>query len=197
MLQEKVTLISHKDLISQAVEKGPVWEDKRCHRSANAGPAQAALEIERSDPHTSVTFLSYACSGASITEGLVGWYDGVEPPSNPVLYEFQQFILQTGTALHPTDQTFDFAVARWNNDTIPDLIAIKKNNTGTQSTEVHILNGTTGFQQFILQTGTALHPTDQTFDFAVADWDNNTRPDLIAIKKNNTGTQSTEVHIVS
>ena len=27
-----------------------------------------------------MTFLSYACSGAKITEGLVGWYDGIEPP---------------------------------------------------------------------------------------------------------------------
>jgi hypothetical protein len=127
------------DFTGLFVEKGPEWEDKNCHRSANAGPAQAALEIERSDPHTSVTFLSYACSGATITQGLVGWYDGVESASSPAPHEFQQFILQTSTALHPTDQTFDFAAADWNNDRRTDLIAIKKSNTGTGSTEVHIL----------------------------------------------------------
>jgi hypothetical protein len=65
------------------VKKGPVWQDKRCHRSANAGPAQAALEIERADPHTSVTFKSYACSGATIKQGLIGSYDGTEPPDGP------------------------------------------------------------------------------------------------------------------
>ena len=42
------------------------WVDRRCHRSAKAGPAQAALALERSDPHSSVTFLSFACSGATI-----------------------------------------------------------------------------------------------------------------------------------
>jgi subtilisin family serine protease len=107
------------------------------------------------------------------------------------------FILQTGTALHETDQTFEFAVADWNGDGRPDLIAIKKSNTGTHSTEVHVLSGASNFQQFILQTGTALHETDQTFEFAVADWNGDGRPDLIAIKKSNTGTHSTEVHVIN
>ena len=40
------------------------WQDRRCHRSARAGIAQAALELEQLDPHTSVTFVHLACSGA-------------------------------------------------------------------------------------------------------------------------------------
>jgi lysophospholipase L1-like esterase len=48
------------------------WIYSRCHRSANAGPALAALKLERADPHTSITFISYACSGAGITDGLIG-----------------------------------------------------------------------------------------------------------------------------
>jgi hypothetical protein len=52
-----------------------------------------------------------------------------------------RFILQTGTALHETDQTFDFAVTDWNRDGTPDLVAIKKSNTGIHSTEVHVLSG--------------------------------------------------------
>uniref|UniRef100_A0A8H7NI68 Peptidase M43 pregnancy-associated plasma-A domain-containing protein n=1 Tax=Bionectria ochroleuca TaxID=29856 RepID=A0A8H7NI68_BIOOC len=111
--------------------------------------------------------------------------------------KFQQFILQTGTALHETDDTFDFAMMDWNGDGHPDLIAIKKSNTGSNSTEVHILSGASKFQQFILQTGTALHETDNTFDFAMTDWNGGGRPDLIAIKKSNTGSNSTEVHILS
>jgi subtilisin family serine protease len=107
------------------------------------------------------------------------------------------FLLQTGTALHETDQTFDFALADWNGDGRPDLIAIKKSGTGSNSTEVHILSGASNFQQFILQTGTALHETDQTFDFALADWNGDGRPDLIAIKKSGTGSNSTEVHVVN
>ena len=80
-----------------------LWEDRRCHRSSKAGPAQAALAIERSDPHTSVTFISFACSGATIDarafadtsiwdpytpndwskdrgSGILGSYTGAEPP---------------------------------------------------------------------------------------------------------------------
>lgn len=42
------------------------WVDDRCHRSSYAGPARAAYALERQDPKTSVTFLSFACSGANI-----------------------------------------------------------------------------------------------------------------------------------
>jgi len=110
---------------------------------------------------------------------------------------FQRFIVQTGTALHETDGSFDFAVTDWDRDGRPDLAAIKKSATGTNSTEVHILSGASTFQRFVLQTGTALHETDATFDFGVADWDKDGRQDLVAIKKSNTGTNSTEVHVLS
>lgn len=50
---------------------------------------------------------------------------------------------------------------------------------------------------FVLQTGTPLHETDDTFDFAVGDWNRDGRPDLFAIKKSNTGSKSTEVHVIS
>lgn len=43
-----------------------VWQDKRCHRTAFAYPSQAAIALEFGDPHTSVTFISFACSGATI-----------------------------------------------------------------------------------------------------------------------------------
>lgn len=68
------------------------WVDRRCHRSANAGSAQAAVDIERSDPQSSVTFISLACSGATIDRevgegaahrgsGVLNGYVGTEAPS--------------------------------------------------------------------------------------------------------------------
>jgi hypothetical protein len=87
-------------------------------------------------------------------------------------------------------------VVDWDGDGTPDLVAIKKSNTGSGSTEVHVLSGASGFQQFILHTGTALHQTDDTFAFAVVDWDGDGTPDLVAIKKSNTGSGSTEVHML-
>ncbi|MEW6154082.1 MAG: hypothetical protein AB1673_08865 [Actinomycetota bacterium] len=82
------------------------WVDKRCHRSANAPSAVAARQLEAADPHSTVTFLSFACSGATISTpyfgdqakldpyraapaggfekpvgtGVLGPYRGVDPP---------------------------------------------------------------------------------------------------------------------
>jgi hypothetical protein len=50
------------------------WKDKQCHRSARGGHALAAAELERRDPHSSVTFVSLACSGAELKH-LYGVYD--------------------------------------------------------------------------------------------------------------------------
>jgi hypothetical protein len=111
--------------------------------------------------------------------------------------KFQDFILQTGTALQETDDTFAFAMGKWDANSKPDLFAIKKSKTGTKSTEVHVLSGASGFKKFILQTGTGLHETDATFDFAVTDWNADGRPDLVAVKKSNTSKNSTEVHVLS
>jgi lysophospholipase L1-like esterase len=84
-------------------KQGLQWSDRVCHRSALSGPARAALEIERSDPHTSVTFVSLACSGATLGldrhnegSGVLGGYRGIEgsvylPAQIDRLTEFAQY----------------------------------------------------------------------------------------------------------
>ncbi|WP_182909305.1 SGNH/GDSL hydrolase family protein [Microbispora sp. H13382] len=62
-----------------AGEGNPPWIDRRCHRSAAAGGFQAALEMEKSDPRSSVTFVDLACSGATIEDGLIGGWTGIDP----------------------------------------------------------------------------------------------------------------------
>jgi lysophospholipase L1-like esterase len=57
-----------------------LWQSERCHRSARAGTALAAAQVERDDAHSSVTFVHLACSGAEIRAGLLGGYAGVVPP---------------------------------------------------------------------------------------------------------------------
>jgi hypothetical protein len=78
--------------VPQSDERWPEWQDQRCHRSPLSGPVQAALQMEKADPHTSVTFLSLACSGAKIAQhpgdprfkgGLLDPYDGIAPPKGP------------------------------------------------------------------------------------------------------------------
>lgn len=44
------------------------WQDGPCHRSVDAGPAVAAKRLEDADPHTSVTFVQLACSGAAVVD---------------------------------------------------------------------------------------------------------------------------------
>jgi len=59
----------------------PRWDDERCNRSRNAATAQA-VEILRNMGHD-VAYDSFACSGAEIEPGLIGPYDGSEPPAGP------------------------------------------------------------------------------------------------------------------
>ena len=52
------------------------WVNIRCHRSDVSGHALAAARIEDDDPYSSVTYLSFACTGAKILEGIVLNYAG-------------------------------------------------------------------------------------------------------------------------
>ena len=73
------------------------WEDRICHRSAYAGPAQAAAWLEEKDPKTSVTFVHLACSGAKIEDqelvgDLRGPHNNIQPALGGLLdgYEGQE-----------------------------------------------------------------------------------------------------------
>src|SRR4029078_6185062 len=55
-----------------AVLACPTWDDLRCHRSMYASSARAARILEQQDPHSSVTYLSRACSGATVAQGILG-----------------------------------------------------------------------------------------------------------------------------
>ncbi|MDQ3870657.1 MAG: GDSL-type esterase/lipase family protein, partial [Chloroflexota bacterium] len=54
-----------------------VWTDKQCHRSKHSWAMRAARRLE--DATTSVTFLNYACSGATTHDMLYGGYKGIQP----------------------------------------------------------------------------------------------------------------------
>ena len=110
---------------------------------------------------------------------------------------FKTFLLQTKTPLHETEDNFQFLLGDYNKSGTLDLYCIKKCNTGTNSTEVHILNGNDNFQSYLLQTGTALHETGNNWEFLLGDYNQNGKLDLYCIKKSNTGTNSTEVRVLN
>ncbi|OWY55385.1 HET-like protein [Alternaria alternata] len=148
------------------------------------------------------------------TFGMGKWREGEKPDliaikkSNTVTKTTEVYILSgddcfktvkqyTHTALHQTDSKWDFVVADWNGDGKPDLVAIKKSETTTKCTEVHVLSGASSFREFSLRAETPLFRSHGLFEFAVADWTRNGKSDLIAFKKRETATGNTEVHVMS
>src|SRR5687768_9654813 len=55
----------------------PRWLNRRCHDSLASAHARAAGNLERADRTSTVTFVSLACSGATIEHGLLGPYAGI------------------------------------------------------------------------------------------------------------------------
>jgi hypothetical protein len=110
---------------------------------------------------------------------------------------FQQSLLLSQTKLPETGDNYAFDMALVDKDDRPDLVAIKKSKTGTGTTELHVLSGASNFQQFLFQTGTVLPEVGDNYTFDIADINGTGKPDLVAIKKNQTGTRSTELHVVS
>lgn len=54
------------------------WKlDPDCHRSYRSGMSLAARDIERRDPHSSVTYINVACSGAEVKHLFEETYNGV------------------------------------------------------------------------------------------------------------------------
>ena len=54
------------------------WTDRWCHRSAYSWQIRTTLAAALSDPRQSFTVLPYGCSGATIPEGVLYGYNGVE-----------------------------------------------------------------------------------------------------------------------
>ena len=54
------------------------WTDRWCHRSVYSWQIRTALAAALSDPRQSFTILPYGCSGATIPEGILYGYNGVE-----------------------------------------------------------------------------------------------------------------------
>jgi lysophospholipase L1-like esterase len=51
-----------------------VWVNTQCHRSLYAQQLKASLQVAIEEPHIAVTFLGYACTGADVYEGLLGFW---------------------------------------------------------------------------------------------------------------------------
>jgi len=109
---------------------------------------------------------------------------------------FQTLLLQTATALPPTDARHDISVADVNGDNVPDLIVVYKSDTASGKTEVQVLDGASAFQRVLQLSVTALGPTDARHDFSVADWNGDGRLDLVDVQKSGTKSRKTEIRVL-
>lgn len=113
---------------------------------------------------------------------------------------FKDFSVHAATALGRTgtDGSWQFLTGDYNRDGVRDVYAISKRG-GSGKTEVHVLDGASGFKAFSLHTATPLSASgsDETYVFALGDWDRDGAPDLFIFQRAGTGTASTEVHVLS
>ncbi|MBI3307289.1 MAG: VCBS repeat-containing protein [Candidatus Omnitrophica bacterium] len=110
---------------------------------------------------------------------------------------YQTALVHQATGLATTGSNYQFQIVDWNKDGVLDLAAIQLSQTGSGKTEVQILNGATGFQNFMILTDTALAPTGNNYEFHFFDWNKDNTNDLIIIQKNQTGSGKTEVQILN
>lgn len=112
-------------------------------------------------------------------------------------YYFRTPLVETGTVFGETGANVAFEVGDWNRDGAMDLFTIIRGPTGSGTTEVHIIDGSTNFQTFALQTATALGPTGTNVDFRVADWDHDGNLDIFAITRSTAPGVPTTVQILN
>ncbi len=61
---------------------------KQCHHSRHNGRALSAIDLN-SLANVEVSFASFACSGSTINQGVIGPYDGIDPGRNIILQILQ------------------------------------------------------------------------------------------------------------
>lgn len=107
---------------------------------------------------------------------------------------YQTWLAHVATALPAVaDGHWQFVVAPFDGDGLPDLWAIDYNGGGSGRVEVHVLSAASGYQTWLVHAATALAPSDSTsFTYLVGD-----RGDLVAIKRTGTGSGRTEVHTLT
>jgi hypothetical protein len=96
---------------------------------------------------------------------------------------FKSFLFEYKTALHNFDNSFEFKIGNFKNP-IPDIYCIKKNKTGSQSTEIHILSGKERYESYLNNFDTVLHETDDKWTFGIGEYNQNfDRYNIYCIKK--------------
>lgn len=106
-----------------------------------------------------------------------------------------RWLLQTPLVMGPVSLSTEFGVGDYNRDGTPDIYAIQRDDAGSNSTAVRIINGANP-QQWLLQTGTILGKTDGNWSFRIVDYNRDSIPDIYAIQRDDAGSNSTAIRII-
>jgi len=111
---------------------------------------------------------------------------------------YGNYLINIATALprSGSDSAWMFRLGDFNRDGTLDLYVIQRSG-GSGRTEIHVLNGASNFQSYLINVATALHSTGSADDwnFELGDFNKDGILDIFAIKKN--GATSTEVHVLN
>jgi len=129
-----------------------------------------------------------------VIENRFGENDSAPDPSTP---PYQDYIVHEGTPIGVNPTGNEFLTGDYDGDGRSDLFQVVTEGTGTNSTEVHVLSGASNYQDYIVHEGTPIGVNPQATEFLTGDYDGDGRSDLFGIVTDGTGTNSTEVHVLS
>jgi len=109
---------------------------------------------------------------------------------------YSRFLSHAGTPLpHSDAATWAFATGDHDRDGVPDLYAIKR-VAASGFTEVHVLDGSTGFTEWSAHAVTPIATSDESWDFTVDDYDGDGWDEVYGIKRDG-DSGHTEVHVLA
>jgi len=108
---------------------------------------------------------------------------------------FQTRIWQSGSTF-AMEQDGSWTIADYDRDQKPDLIFMKTANCGTNSVEVHVASGASGYQTRIWESGSTF-AMEQDGSWRMADYDKDGLLDLCFVKITNTPSGHVEFHVAS
>jgi hypothetical protein len=112
--------------------------------------------------------------------------------------KYQAFVVQTATALNQAeDANGDFLIGAFDAGQGPDLFFVKRRTTGSRMVEVHVLSGASGFKSFAIHLPTLVSQGDEgNGGFALCDFDQDGRQELLFVNHQNVASGRMEMHVV-
>jgi lysophospholipase L1-like esterase len=134
--EEKGTIfqVSSREFQQAFDRSGAQWLSPDCHRSQYGYPFRVSIGLALENRHRAVTFVSLACSGADIVEGLFMEREAREQISGanaqtkvvPQLDQLSDLICKNGAAGRTRTVSYRLPVYRWGSTTIGEQVFTKQ-----------------------------------------------------------------------